>query len=315
MRYLPSAKRELDEQAKFDSKLRDGIFVGYRMHTGGVWANQYLILDATRFREQVPEHGYLAYDHGVNEIYIPGSAIDDNQDTLQFPVASGLWLEAGTPRPIDPTKGLTTSEEETLPSSQRPVSTSNGDDPDNPGGVDGDQDESTPTADDDGQRSPEPVLRDSWEIQGDVLVRVHNVPRTSLFAPWMETHDPPPVDIRHIEVSRTTQPVFAGAKWPGLEVIEDAWSGHQADAKVLQNPQDGSTLTWTGESHFERILPEPPSGKEWCSGQLIRSRKGSKRAKDIHPLQWWMMSEAARLKASDVWQLKHKEMQKAIKLR
>ena len=28
-----------------------------------------------------------------------------------------------------------------------------------------------------------------------------------------------------------------------------------------------------------------------------------------------MMSEAARLKASDVWQLKHKEMQKAIRLR
>ena len=85
-----------------------------------------------------------------------------------------------------------------------------------------------------------------WGIQGDILVRVHHVPRTTLFAPWMETDDPPPVDIRHLEVSRRTTPVFSGAKWPGLEVIEDAWAGFQSDAKVLQSPLGGSTLTWTG---------------------------------------------------------------------
>ena len=130
----------------------------------------------------------------------------------------------------------------------------------------------------------------------------------------METDDLP-IDVRHIEVSRTTCPAFAGAKWPGMEVIEDAWSGFASDAKVLQSPTDGSTFSWTGETSFERILPKPPDGKEWCGGQLVRSRLGSKRAKDIHPLQWWMMSESARLKASDVWKLKFAEMNKAIRRR
>ena len=81
-----------------------------------------------------------------------------------------------------------------------------------------------------------------------------------MFAPWMEPADLP-IELRHIEVSRTTAPVFAGAKWPGLEVIEDAWAGQSGDAKSIQNPHDGSTLTWTGETSFERILPPPPQGK------------------------------------------------------
>ena len=33
IRYLPSAKREVDEQKKFDARLRDGFFAGYRMHS------------------------------------------------------------------------------------------------------------------------------------------------------------------------------------------------------------------------------------------------------------------------------------------
>ena len=47
----------------------------------------------------------------------------------------------------------------------------------------------------------------------------------------------------------------------------------------------------------------------------MRSRAVSKRSKDIHPLQWWLMSESARVKASDIWQAKFKEMKAAIRRR
>ena len=135
------------------------------------------------------------------------------------------------------------------------------------------------------QSADEIVHKDFWQIQGDTLVRMHNVPRNTMFAPWMPTEDELPVPVCHLEVSRTTKPVFAGARWPGLDTIEDAWIGHQSDAKVIQNPSDGRTLIWIGETIFECVLPEPPAGKEWCSGILVRSRKGCLRAKGVRPLQ------------------------------
>lgn len=183
IRYLPSAKGELDAMSKFDSKLRDGIFVGYRMHSGGTWSGQYLVLDATRFQEQRPDHGHLAYDHGVNEIYVPGTATDDNQGPLQLPVATGLWLEHGTDRSIDQRQSLRTTEEEALPTSIRP-SDDNGDDPHDStaGGHDGDADASSPD-DLQSDQSPLPALKDTWEMQGDYLVRIHRIPRRTLFAP------------------------------------------------------------------------------------------------------------------------------------
>ena len=48
---------------------------------------------------------------------------------------------------------------------------------------------------------------------------------------------------------------------------------------------------------------------------LVRARKGSTRAKDVHPLQWWIMSESARLKASETWKAKLNEMKLAIRKR
>ena len=112
---MPSAKRELDEMSKFDGKLRDGIFVGYRMHSGGIWSGQYLVLDAARFQEQRPDHGHLAYDHGVNQIYFPGTAVDDQPEHLQFPVAAGLWFGPGTTHSIDHRQSLRTMEVEAIP--------------------------------------------------------------------------------------------------------------------------------------------------------------------------------------------------------
>ena len=35
LRYLPHAEREVEQREKLDPSLRDGIFVGYRSHSGG----------------------------------------------------------------------------------------------------------------------------------------------------------------------------------------------------------------------------------------------------------------------------------------
>ena len=42
---LPSAEREVEKREKIDPSLREGLFVGYRQHTGGRWAEQYRIID------------------------------------------------------------------------------------------------------------------------------------------------------------------------------------------------------------------------------------------------------------------------------
>ena len=60
-----------------DPALRDGIFVGYRLHTGGEWTEQHQVLDCEAYSEIEQCLVYMAYVHSVSEIYIQGSAGDD----------------------------------------------------------------------------------------------------------------------------------------------------------------------------------------------------------------------------------------------
>ena len=144
---------------------------------------------------------------------------------------------------------------------------------------------------------------------------MHRAPRTTLFSPVEVPDDPPPIDIKNIEVLRTTKPLFASIQWPEMNVLEDAWSGNPSDARSLQSPSDGSTLTWTGETCFERVRPPPPKGKTWCMGDLVNVRRGTQRADDVHPLQWWILSEAARRDAAAAWKTKSGEILRATNRR
>ena len=83
-----------------------------------------------------------------------------------------------------------------------------------------------------------------------------------------------------------------------MELIEDCWTARPSDAKPLLSPDNGSTLTWTGETVFEGVLPKAPKGKVWCGNELVRHRAGTQRAADVHPLHWWLMSTSARLNAA-----------------
>ena len=76
-----------------------------------------MVVDAQRFREVVSDTGYTAYDHGINEIYVPGAAEDEGTEKLQFPVTSCVWREAGSRAgtAVDPPEALQTIESEVLP--------------------------------------------------------------------------------------------------------------------------------------------------------------------------------------------------------
>ena len=168
-----------------------------------------------------------------------------------------------------------------------------GDPASNAGGVDAETDSDSRAV-----KTHVSIDHDTWAIEGDYLVRTHRVPRTTLFSPLDVPDDPPPIDVKNIEVLRITKPVFAGETWPKYDCVEDCWCGRPSDARSLQNPVSGATLTWTGETLFGRVMPKAPKGKAWCNGDLVCARRGSKRPPDVHPLVWWLMSGNARTLSS-----------------
>ena len=73
--------------------MRDAVFTGYRMHSGGRWTGQYQIIDAEAYTQVERGTVRLAYVHSVSEIYIPGSVAGDPQVFPTFPVAEGVLRE------------------------------------------------------------------------------------------------------------------------------------------------------------------------------------------------------------------------------
>ena len=195
--------------------------------------------------------------HAVSEIYVPGSAGDDQDVHPTFPVAEGLLKEAQVTEDeesaeefVSKVEDLQTDIEETLMSSDRP----NNDHLDNAGGDDIEAENGADASD---LAVPH---QDSWVIEGDFLVRKHALPRTTLFSPMDCPEDPPPIPLESIEVLRTTKPQFSGTPWPDMETVQDCWMGRPHDAKSLLHPLDGTTLTWTGETLFVSCLRRLKTG-------------------------------------------------------
>ena len=68
--------------------------MGYRSHSGGKWAGQYEVIDCDAYAKITKGSGRKAYVHAVSEVYIPGSAGDDQEKQLTFPVADSRVCEA-----------------------------------------------------------------------------------------------------------------------------------------------------------------------------------------------------------------------------
>ena len=43
-------------------------------------------------------------------------------------------------------------------------------------------------------------------------------------------------------------------------------------------------------------------------GHLVSTRRGTQRADNVHPLQWWVLSESGRRDAAASWKIKHGEI-------
>ena len=131
VRYLPHAEREVEQREKLEPSLRDGIFVGYRSHSGGRWTQQYEVIDAEAFSKVVKGSGRRAHVHSVSEIYVPGSAADDNEEYPTFPVADGHFGEAKAPvddeesseEPVDSVESLQTQSRLCLAQNEEPSMT------------------------------------------------------------------------------------------------------------------------------------------------------------------------------------------------
>ena len=123
--------------------MRDGIFVGYRSHSGGKWTGQYEVLDCDAYAKVAGGSGRKAYVHAVSEVYIPGSAGDDQEKHPTFPVADGRLSEAAptaddeesSEELVNNVESLQTEMEETLLSSTRASHDHDPNGPQNAGGV------------------------------------------------------------------------------------------------------------------------------------------------------------------------------------
>ena len=103
---------------------------------------------------------------------------------------------------------------------------------------------------------PAPALQDEWSVRGDYIVRVHNVPRISLFVPT-EALAPPPIPIDRIDVMRVTT---TNSDNVDEMRIEDVWDG--------KSPGDHRPLScrWKGETRFERIPENAKPGYYFVGG-------------------------------------------------
>ena len=329
--YRPSATAEVQKQAKFESKLREGLFFGYAFGNGGSLSPKgYLVLDRDAFCDQRMDHQRRAGVHRVKEIEVPGSRADDSEKRVSFPVAEGLWREyspelpsvqspdrsTGTRRdPIDRSAAadelghLTARDPEQYePTVNRPTTTGEreGQEVEGEAPAEGPQQapEQLAGALEPGvvdTRTPKERGEDYWQLQGMYLVRVHVQPRSALFSPLEAPGaDKCPIDLKYIDVRRTTE---TDLDLKGFDQLEDAWSGNSSDAVVLRDPETGARLTWVGATCFSRVMPKPPRGKVWVGDEFFRRRRTSMRPDNITPTAWWLMSTGERLEAVRDWKI------------
>ena len=86
---------------KFGDKLREGLFFGLALGSGGSWSSKdYLVVDKEAFCGQKERHLRRAGVHRVKEIEVPGPRANDSEPRLQFPVAEGFWMDYSDDTPL-----------------------------------------------------------------------------------------------------------------------------------------------------------------------------------------------------------------------
>ena len=180
---MPTSKHEDDKRPKLGPRLIPGIFVGYKLYPGGVWRDEYLVLDFEAF--QSTRVGLHIADHDTKEIYVPGTAPDDTEKP-SFPVRIGA---------ISPLHGddmtVHASPDTEVPWAEDVLSLLDLPDQDP---------NSTPTLNPlDPMPSPADDQEDYLEVRGLYLYRVHLKPRTTRYSPF-ELSEMRPWKLENIDI-------------------------------------------------------------------------------------------------------------------
>ena len=136
---------------------------------------------------------------------------------------------------------------------------------------------------------------DTWIVKSHIIIRVHRVPRLSLFRPDEEGAKLP-IPLKFLDVMRITETDLLDA---AENQIKDHWPHPMS--KSLSD-------SWTGTTTFFLRMPPPPPGQKWIAGRLVPIRKGARTEHmRILPEIWRSMSNNERLQAEEEWGVESKQ--------
>ena len=266
IKYVPSYKKDKDRCHQLGTKTLSGIFLGYKMHAGGKWSNELIILDweqlnSANTRGEVHKKTLLWRSDKDCEVW--PVKVDGE---FQFPLAEGELEQPGQTdsqlrvielkrsRKLRKRERARQAEEE----NQAKEEAEEGEDQDIP----------TET-------------KDFWTVSGDLLVRHHRTPRLELFIP---TEDLSPIPLKYIDVLRRTETDLESQE---EKTIKDIWLEYEDN---LPSANRELSDHWTGRTIFTLLRPKPPDGQEWIDGRLTRKQKTT-RPPTIWPEFWERLSK------------------------
>ena len=134
-------------------------------------------------------------------------------------------------------------------------------------------------------------LPDQWLLTRDVLIRVHNKPRTTLFTPNEDKDDPSPLPLKWLDIMRRTQTSCTGLEH---HTVEDYWLNPEVASRDLGEE-------WIGRTCFYLRRTPAKKGYRWENCRETRRQKNSNRPASIWPEEWPKMGDKVKAKAIVDW--------------
>jgi len=298
IKYKPSSDKDKSRLHPFQEQLLEGIFLGYDQRAGGDWSEDYLIVDTTEL-ENAPTPKSTNIKR-IKEIF----RYKDN-DKWYFPLIEGDLIQPGddehTRRRNEILKQRRLDRQQRRDRQPEQPPTTEKQDIDNDTQQDqltqpspSHQRDSDPTqSDEERQREPPAPTHppDTWQINNDVLIRIHSTPRTKLFQP---DEVDCPIPTKYLDVMRRTE---TDTEHLAERHIRDYWFD--------DGPRDLSE-PWTGRTIFNLLRPEPPHGYIWIDGRLTK-KQATTRPDSVWPETWRTLSAKNRRLEIEKWEVIQKE--------
>ena len=271
---------------KFDSKLREAVFLGYKFAPGCIWKKEYVVLDwkkakraeglrstaVYRVREVQPlEHEEYPFITRVKELQCPRIFVHKDDAPNGEPETGVAPQDVGGDFDIAPDAGGVVAP---------PLDEENDNDDEEADRVTPQQLPTESSHDAKHEAAQQQHEKDIWILKKFEITRVHKEPRDKMFSP-LTCRDPPPIPWHRFDVERTTKTDSEEAE---SRKIEDVWDGSINDTRSLG-------FTWTGETTF-MLHPEEegPPGHIYVLGRWIKEQS-TQRPPNIWPEMWSILSK------------------------